>query len=286
MRKILLTAAISVAIAAATASTVPFHGKTGRNLRDAVAATCRVERPVADAREWIARSLADAGGWVELPFDGGVRVSVSPRWPDDLTVIGIMPVEWWRFDNYYAGLPGDTLAADLVNMIPALVDNAGRKGVFPPAEIDRVGWSNGVWSTGFLTIDGIETNGWEPPAALKGDVARIVMYFSTVYPSQRLDPWSFLILNETTWPALTDYGIELMMRWSREDPVDEAESARNRKIAAAQGGTGNPFVEWPGLEEYMWGDRKWEIWVDPDAEPDEKLPLRSTYRLTDPRIDL
>ena len=267
------------------AAAVPFHGKSGSNLKDAVAAVCRVESPVADAASWMAGCLADNRGMLVLPLDGQ-SVSVCPVWPDNLMTLEIVPSAWWRFDSGYSALRGDTLSLDLVNLIPAMTDAVMLKSVYPPAELQRVKWTNGSWSTGFLTVDGVETNGWSPPENMRGDVARVVFYMLTVYPSQLLDPWSFLISDGRIWPGLTPYAIDVLMRWSREDPVDDSEQRRNSLIASAQGGYGNPFVKWRGLEEYLWGDRVGEIWTDPDASDDEREPLRSVYHLSDSYIYL
>ena len=43
-----------------------------------------------------------------------------------------------------------------------------------------------------------------------------------------------------------------MMRWSALDPVDDIEIARNNVIAATQ--NRNPFIDYPGLEDYIWGE--------------------------------
>ncbi|MCR4837049.1 MAG: chitobiase/beta-hexosaminidase C-terminal domain-containing protein, partial [Bacteroidaceae bacterium] len=45
----------------------------------------------------------------------------------------------------------------------------------------------------------------------------------------------------------------MMMRWSAIDPVDDIEIARNNVIAAKQ--NRNPFIDYPGLEEYIWGTK-------------------------------
>lgn len=285
MKHVLLILVFVALSVSGHSATVPFHGKSGRNLKDAVAAVCRVKSPVVDANSWMADCLADDRGMLLLPLEGK-SVSVRPVWPDNLMALEIIPSAWWRFDSGYSALRGDTLSLDLVNLIPAVTDAVSLKSVYPPAELHRVKWTDGAWSTGFLTVDGVETNGWSPPEDMRGDVARVVFYMLTIYPSQLLDPWSFLISDGQIWPGLTPYAVELLMRWSREDPVNESEQRRNNLIASAQGGFGNPFVKWQGLEEYLWGDRVGEIWTDPDAPGDERVPLRSVYHLSDPDIYL
>ena len=293
MKRFSVTLSLIFCLIASVSAAVAFHGRSGRGLRDAVAAACRVESPVPDVQQWMTTVLADSRGMLYLPLDHEY-VRVRPAWPDDMLPLGVVPVEWWRFDSRYESMPGDTLQADLVNFIPARFDDAKLKDSYPPADLTRLKWTNGIWSTGFLMVDGIETNGWTPPQDYRGDIARIVLYMLTIYPSGMLDPWSLLIADGSLWPSLTPYGIELLMRWSREDPVDAREHTRNSIIASAQGAYGNPFVRWPGLEQYIWGDKAGDIWLDPDASgnggdgggDDARLPLRSVYHLSDQRIDL
>ena len=47
----------------------------------------------------------------------------------------------------------------------------------------------------------------------------------------------------------------MMMRWSKQDPVDDIEIARNNAVYGVQKNR-NPFVDYPGLEDYVWGDKK------------------------------
>lgn len=285
MKRIVFVIAFMASLVVCPAVPVAFHGKSGRNLRDAVAATCRVRMPVRDTHDWIVSALADSHGMVYLPFDGH-EMCVIPVWPDNVLALEIVPSEWWRFDNSYKSAVCDTLSLDLVNRLPASTDVVTYKSVYPPAELSRVKWTNGAWSVGFLTVDGVETNGWMPPLDFRGDVARAVLYMFTVYPSAVLDPWAFLLADGSVWPALTPYAVDMLLRWCREDPVDEYEMRRNELISESQGGYGNPFVRWDGLEEYIWGAKAGDVWVDPDADEDERMPLRSAYHLAEPRIDL
>jgi hypothetical protein len=44
------------------------------------------------------------------------------------------------------------------------------------------------------------------------------------------------------------------MRWAKQDPIDDVEKARNNAVYEVQGNR-NPFVDYPGLEDYIWGDK-------------------------------
>ena len=47
----------------------------------------------------------------------------------------------------------------------------------------------------------------------------------------------------------------MLFEWSKNDSIDEVEIARNNAVYATQGNR-NPFVDYPGLEDYVWGDKK------------------------------
>jgi hypothetical protein len=46
----------------------------------------------------------------------------------------------------------------------------------------------------------------------------------------------------------------MLLRWSRNDPVSEKETSRNNAVFEIQHNR-NPFVDFPGLEEYVWGNK-------------------------------
>ena len=58
--------------------------------------------------------------------------------------------------------------------------------------------------------------------------------------------------------GLTAYGVALLMKWHREDPVSQKEIDRNNGIQATQGNR-NPFIDYPYLAEYIWGEHAGEI---------------------------
>ena len=47
----------------------------------------------------------------------------------------------------------------------------------------------------------------------------------------------------------------LMLKWHRDDPVSEKELKRNNAIYAHQKNR-NPFIDYPELVEYIWGNKK------------------------------
>jgi hypothetical protein len=92
-------------------------------------------------------------------------------------------------------------------------------------------------------------NVWEPQEEFKGDVARAVFYFYTMYSS-------------AVGPISQMGSIETLYQWHLEDPADPEEISRNDKIEAEQGNR-NPYIDYPGLvyEAWFWE----EAAVDTDS---------------------
>lgn len=87
------------------------------------------------------------------------------------------------------------------------------------------------WSEG-------SSNFWEPRESKKGDVARAVFYYYTMYPNEG-----------TSIEACGD--LETLYDWHENDPPDAAEISRNTKINQVQGNK-NPYVAHPELVYLAW----------------------------------
>ena len=69
--------------------------------------------------------------------------------------------------------------------------------------------------------------------------------------------WGHDVFTGTDYNPFSDWTYDMLVRWSQLDPVDDVEKGRNAAIAADDvQGNRNPFVDYPGLEEYIWGDKK------------------------------
>jgi len=94
---------------------------------------------------------------------------------------------------------------------------------------------------------GLTTNGFYPGDEYKGDVARIIMYMYTRYPSQCAAN-NVGYGNNTYNSNIPD----IFLEWNEADPVSAFETARNNKIAEYQGNR-NPFVDNAFLAYLIWG---------------------------------
>ncbi|MDZ7949699.1 endonuclease [Nostoc sp. DedQUE09] len=70
---------------------------------------------------------------------------------------------------------------------------------------------------------------FEPREAKKGDIARVIFYFRTVYPE---------LANASFFEAQKD----TLCKWQADDPIDAGEVARSHAIAKTPQGNDNPFV--------------------------------------------
>ena len=131
-----------------------------------------------------------------------------------------------------------------------------------------------------------KTRVFEPNDEYKGDLARIYFYMVTCYEpnyfswvpvrneSKTKTGESAILSNNHcgTWVSdmfntadteegldpyqpFAPWALDMLMRWAKNDAVSEKEIARNESIWKFQGNR-NPFVDYPGLEDYIWGDKK------------------------------
>lgn len=104
---------------------------------------------------------------------------------------------------------------------------------------------------------------FEPKDEYKGDFARgymgmIAKYSNTSYSiTSGAGASTFEAFKSTTHFGLTKYGMVLLMKWHRQDPVSRKEIDRNNGIQATQGNR-NPFIDYPYLAEYIWGEKAGE----------------------------
>jgi len=139
----------------------------------------------------------------------------------------------------------------------------------------------GSWSTDRPTIAsaaGEVINGsgnvFEPKDEYKGDFARGYMGTIIKWQLANLTTGNNFFSGSYTpsgYFGFTKKAVVLMMKWHREDPVSQKEIDRNNGIQKTQGNR-NPFIDYPYLAEYIWGEHAGEA-VDmdllmPSTDPD------------------
>ena len=149
--------------------------------------------------------------------------------------------------------------ADIVHVVPTDGYVNNRRSNYPFGEVGTATYqsSNGYSKLGSCKTEGYSGVVFEPNDEVKGDLARIYFYIATCYEST-ITSWSGGgVITGTKYQPYAQWTFDMMMRWSKLDPVDDVERARNAAIARSDvQGNRNPFVDYPGLEEYIWGSKK------------------------------
>jgi len=170
----------------------------------------------------------------------------------------LMPQSWYN--------KASPMVSDIMQVVPTDGYLNSRRNDLPFGEViddeNRINTSkNGYSKWGAPRSDlgapSSVTSVFEPNDEVKGDIARIYFYMATCYQDSILG-WignnASDVLGGTIYRPILDWEMELMMRWAKIDPVDSVERARNAAVFEVQGNR-NPFVDYPGLENYVWGDK-------------------------------
>lgn len=95
---------------------------------------------------------------------------------------------------------------------------------------------------------------FEPNDEYKGDFARIYFYMATCY-EDKIAGWKSDMLGGNKYPAYKNWVVSMLLKWAKEDPVSQKEIDRNNAVYECQKNR-NPYVDYPGLEQYVWGDKQ------------------------------
>lgn len=107
-----------------------------------------------------------------------------------------------------------------------------------------------------------DQNAWtfEPRDEVKGDVARMLFYMAVRYEGDNgeLDLELTETLLDKADKSPLQARLSTLLLWHQQDPVDAIEKRRNRVIFQDFQGNRNPFIDYPDLVNFIWGD--WVTW--------------------------
>ena len=179
---------------------------------------------------------------------------------------------------------------DLFHVYPTdkLVNN--KRSSLPYGENNGENYkSNGGFSKiGKCTLSGSgAVNCFEPNDIYKGDFARTYFYMVTCYENE-VTSWNNgalgVTLDGSKYPAFTTWQLNMLMKWAQNDPVDNPiakETLRNEEVAKIQKNR-NPFIDYPGLEEYIWGSMKDVAFsYDNYQQPTAIMTVKTEHRYND-----
>lgn len=159
------------------------------------------------------------------------------------------PKSWWGGSSYYASY------SDLHHLNPSDKDANRAKSNYPLGVVDASPtFDNGVSKVGNSVTTGYTGIVFEPADEYKGDFARAYFYVVTCYQDLASN-WVSPMLENNTYPVFTNWAINMLLNWSTNDPVSEREINRNNAVAKLQN-CRNPFIDYPDLANYIWGDKQ------------------------------
>ena len=163
-----------------------------------------------------------------------------------------VPQSWFSKSN--------PMRSDIVHVLPTDCYVNNRRSSYPFGEVGNATYTsnNGYSKLGSCKTSGYSGTVFEPNDEIKGDIARIYFYVVTCY-EDRFTGWTAgsatQVFSSNKYEGLKTWCMDMMMRWSKNDPVDAVETARNNAVQEVQGNR-NPYVDYPGLEDYVWGSKK------------------------------
>lgn len=113
-----------------------------------------------------------------------------------------------------------------------------------------------------------DTDSWEPPDEVKGDLARAVFYMDVRYDGLEGDTLDLQVQDAPSTTAEGRMGVlTTLLAWHAADPPDGWESNRNEKIYRSYQHNRNPFVDHPEWVPALFDPRHLDS--DADGLPDE-----------------
>ena len=147
--------------------------------------------------------------------------------------------------------------------------------------------TNGIYvakgKLGTCTYPGYSGTVFEPDDEYKGDLARTYFYMVTCYKDE-LPNWPGspqLNYAGNRYKAFSTWTINMLMEWTRLDPVSEKEIKRNEAVYEIQNNR-NPFIDHPELAEYIWGNMQGKCWNGSG----EDIPAAITTPINGSTVDM
>lgn len=161
-----------------------------------------------------------------------------------------VPQSWWS---------GAHMKSDAFHVYPTDGKVNGQRSNYPFGECSggtRLS-SKARGKLGSSSFSGYSGTVFEPDDEYKGDFARSYFYMVACYYSNNMTTkeGKAIFTYNGGKAGLTTYGVNLLMKWHRQDPVSEKELKRNEAVFAHQHNR-NPFIDYPCIAEYIWGTKK------------------------------
>lgn len=216
--------------------------------------------------EWEKGDLKGYGTWYAFPLtdmhpDGIIwdMYSNSVRYyPKDrgesgcsLNIEHCLPKSWWG-----TGADTDTIYRDLFNLNPSDAQANSNKSNYAPGHVTNANkFDNGSFKMAKANTSGYGYICWEPAEEYRGDFARTYFYMVTAYEQQTWNSTYSAYVNNDSYLRFSPTIVQVLLDWHRADSVSDKEICRADQISTIQGNR-NPFIDYPELVEYIWGNKK------------------------------
>ncbi|MEM6398300.1 MAG: endonuclease [Bacteroidota bacterium] len=219
-----------------------FPGLTGEELADSLRANFRPQQVLTygEARDTLWRNIDSEGNTLVGVYSGfSVELDPSLDPTQDAFAKGI------NAEHTYPRAFGADFGnpeADMHNLFPTRVQVNSDRGNLPFGDINdnqTDDWyfldqeqSNPPANNRDLYSERLQNSRFEPREEHKGNVARAMFYFYTIYRPEA----------DAVLPSWIDQQLDDLCQWHLDDPVDIRELNRSSAIAFYQDGKENPFV--------------------------------------------
>lgn len=181
--------------------------------------------------------------------------------------------------SWFDGSEGTVPYSDLFHVYPTdgFVNN--KRSNFPFGKVKTVTWQshNGFSKLGTSATEGYSGTVFEPNDEYKGDFARTYFYMATCHQNVDFTKSSeganvFESGDKQAYPTLKTWALNMFIEWAHTDEVSDKEYKRNNAVSLLQFNR-NPYIDYPGLEQYIWGSMKDEPFSYDDYQVPENYTL-------------
>ena len=182
--------------------------------------------------------------------DGGSQSSICDVWNKEHSV----PQSWFG--------EASPMKSDLFHVYPTDARVNNFRSNYPYGETSSRSYIDGnskaLGYLGSSNFSGYTGQVFEPVDQYKGDFARTYFYMVARYLDKNFNKsenGKVVFTYSGNTAGLTTYAINLFLKWHRQDPVSQKEIDRNNAVYQHQKNR-NPFIDYPYLAEYIWGEKK------------------------------
>lgn len=236
------------------------NGKKGKALKTAMFYIIKTHTQLSYDGLWIAFRTTDKredGKVWDMYSDKTNYVFGSSAQGANYSKEGVSYNREHSFPKSWFGGKTKPMYTDLVHLVPTDGYVNNRRGNLPFGETNGNTYksNNSFSKVGSCTYPGYTGIVFEPNDMYKGDFARIYFYMATAY-EDKIANWNAgefaPVASHDSYKPYKDWQMNMLMEWAKKDPVSQKEIDRNKGIQQQQNNR-NPFVDYPGLEEYIWG---------------------------------